>query len=292
MIKELYKKIASDIFGNLADKYYKNFEHLKSHLIKSHINITLRVWISLMFLSVFISYILSIFSVLILNMLFSLNFTFFIYMVIFLPIVTSSVVFLVFYYYPFLRVKSLEKAIEIDLPFALSHMSAIASSGVPVEYLFELLVDFKEYKAISEEARLIVRNIKEFGMSSVKAIENVAERCPSSTLKQILNGMASTIEKGGDLSRYLEEMSTKTLFEYRIKREAYLKTLSMYADIYTALLVAAPLMMLAVLAILNIIGGQVMGLTIQEMTTLITYITLPIMNIGFLIFIDITHPGI
>jgi flagellar protein FlaJ len=292
MIKDWYTRLAVNIFGSIADKYYKSFEHLKTHLIQSNTDVTLRAWISIMFLSVSVSYTGSLISVFILNMFLSFDFAFFIYMLIFLPVVISALVFLFFYYYPVFRVKGLEKAIEIDLPFALSHMSAIASSGVPVEYLFELLMEFEEYKAISRQARLVVRNVREFGMSSVKAMGLVAERSPSAMLKQVLNGMASTIEKGGDLSRYLEEMSSKTLFDYRIKREAYLKTLSMYADIYTALLVAAPLMMLAVLAILNIIGGEVMGLSIQDMTTIITFIALPVMNIGFLVFIDLTHPGV
>ena len=105
-------------------------------------------------------------------------------------------------------------------------------------------------------------------------------------------GITSTIETGGNLITYLNELSEKALFEYRIKREKYLKTLSTYADIYTALLVAAPLMFLALLATMGIIGGDIMGLGIPELIFLITWVVLPLMNIGFLVFVHVTYPGV
>ena len=87
-------------------------------------------------------------------------------------------------------------------------------------------------------------------------------------------------------------MSDKALFDYRIKREKYLKTLSTYADIYTALLVAAPLFLLSTLATMSIIGGDVMGFSTSEIVTIMTWLVLPLMNIGFLAFIHITYPGV
>lgn len=292
MFQEVYKRISVSLFGDLADKYSDYFRSLKTHLLSSNINIMVRTWACMIFMGVTLSFLGSILAVALLRVFIPFPLVIFAYMLIFIPVVAASLTFLAFYYYPIQKSKSIEKETEIDLPFALAHMSAIASSGVPVEYIFQLLTDFKEYKAISKQARLIVRNIDKFGMSSIKAINLVARRTPSAQFRQMLNGMASTIEKGGNLSGYLKEMSEKALFNYKLKREEYLKTLSMYADIYTALLVAAPLMMLAVLAILNIIGGQIMGLSIQDMVNIVTFVALPALNVGFLIFIDVTHPGV
>jgi archaellum biogenesis protein FlaJ (TadC family) len=82
------------------------------------------------------------------------------------------------------------------------------------------------------------------------------------------------------------------MFDYRTKREKYLKTLSTYADIYTALLVAAPLFLLSTLATMSIIGGDIMGFTGTQIVTLMTWLLLPVMNIAFLVFIHITYPGV
>jgi len=215
-----------------------------------------------------------------------------IYYVLFIPILTASFMFLILYIYPIQRTNSIKNSIDTDLPFALSHMNAIASSGVPPEYLFKLITEFKEYRHISKAADIVVRNISNFGMSSTVAIKSVAERTPSKDFKQVLDGIVSTIESGGNLVLYLKEMADSALFDYRIKRENYLKMLSTYADIYTALLVAAPLMLMSVLGIMNLIGGQVLGLSAPELIWLITWVLIPVVNAAFILFIHATYPGI
>jgi flagellar protein FlaJ len=170
-------------------------------------------------------------------------------------------------------------------------MDSIASSGIPTEFMFELLGNLKEYGEVSRQARLVVRNIKTFGMSSVAALNDVAQRTPSPAFKQVLTGISSTVAKGGNLPDFLGEMSDKNLFDYRIKREQFVKTLATFADIYTAVMIAAPLMMLSVLVMMNIIGGDIFGMTIPDVISLMTYIIIPAMNIGFLAFVHMSYPG-
>ena len=171
-------------------------------------------------------------------------------------------------------------------------MAAISSSGVPPEFMFELLAGFKEYGEISNEARKIVRNIKTFGMSSVEAIKNVSERTPSKRFREILMGIVTTVESGGDLNSYLREMAERAMFDYKLEREKYLKTLSTYSDIYTALLVAAPLMMLSLLATMSIIGGSIMGMTVEEVVNIMTFVLMPTLNIFYIAFLHMTYPGV
>ena len=287
-----YKKLAINLFGFVADKYKENFKTLEPSLSGSGLGILTRTWVCLIFLSVLIVYFVSLAAVIIIDYFVFFGFSMFLYLVAFVPILTGSFTFLFFYLYPSSRARSIERSIETDMPFALSHMSAIASSGIPPEFMFGLLIGFKEYKGISTQAKLIVRNIRTYGMSSVTAINDVAEKTPSAALKQVLDGMVTTIEKGGNMEKYLHDMAGKALFDYRMKREKYINTLSTYADIYTALLVAAPLMMLAVLGVMSIIGGEILGFTIGELIQLITWVVLPFLNIAFLSFIHITYPGV
>jgi len=288
----VYKKLSLSVFGRVADRFSSSFLVLKPHLMKSGIGILLRTWVAVILTSVLLVYVISLASVLLLSVFIYMDFVTFFYLSVFVPIMLAAMTFMTFYLYPIQKARSLERSIETDLPFALAHMSAIASSGIPPEFMFELLVGFEEYRAISIQAKMIVRNIKSYGMSSLSAMKDVAKKCPSKSFKQVLNGMTSTIERGGDLMNYLKDMSDKALFDYRMKRENYLKTLSTYADIYTALLVAAPLMLLAVLGVMSIIGGEILGLTIQDIITLITWAILPLLNIVFLAFIHVTYPGV
>lgn len=287
-----YKELSVLIFGGLADRYMNDFKRLKPHISGAGIQILLKTWVCIIFMTSLLAFFGSLAATIILGLVLNIDMFLFTYLAVFVPILTAAFTFLIFYTYPIQKSKSIEKNIENNLPFALTHINAIASSGIPPEFMFELLIGFKEYGAISKQAEMIVRNIKTFGMSSIKAMNDVADKTPSQPFQQLLQGMSSTIEKGGDLVTYLNEMAEKALFDYRIKRDKYLKTLSTYADIYTALLVAAPLMMLSVLGIMNIIGGTVLGLGIPDLIVLITWVVLPVMNIAFLTFVHITYPGV
>lgn len=290
-MKANYKSLSVASFGWLADKYIGTFKSLEAHLRRAGIRVLLKTWVSMMFLTTVLVFIGSLLTIMVMNVLFDFGAFFFLYLGL-APILAACGAFVIFYLYPMELESEKRNSIENNLPFAISHMSAVASSGIPPEYMFDLLTGFKEYGEISEQSRMVVRNIKTFGMSSLSAIKDAADRTPSKPFKEMLMGIASTIETGGNLIAYLNEMSERSLFEYRIKREKYLKTLSTYADIYTALLVAAPLMMLALLATMSVIGGQILGLSIQDIIVLMTWVALPLMNIGFLGFVHITYPGV
>jgi len=288
----IYKKVAKATFGWLAEKTIDNFDPLKPYLKGARIKVLIKIWVSVIFLASFVAYFASLAAVLVFGMFFDIFYLIYWIMLIFIPILASAFTFLSLYVYPMQRAKSRAKSIENNLPFAITHMSAIASSGIPPEFMFSLIAGFKEYGEISEEANMIVKNIRTFGSSSVAAMKNVATQTPSRQLKEILIGISSTIETGGNLTAYLREMSDKALFDYKIKREKYIKTLATYADIYTALLVAAPLFLLSTMAIMSIIGGDIMGLSTSQIVTLMTWLLLPFMNITFLAFIHITYPGV
>ncbi len=288
----IYEKISKASFGWLVEKNIESFEPLKQHIRGARINVLLKTWVSMTFFTSALVYIISLAFMLILGMFVDLYFLLYIVMVVFIPVLAASFTFLFFYVYPIQKAKSRANSIENNLPFAITHMSATSSSGIPPEFMFSLIAGFTEYGEISKEAQMVVKNIKTFGASSVSAMKTVASQTPSKEFRNILLGISATIETGGNLSAYLKEMSDKALFDYRIKREKYLKTLSTYADIYTALLVAAPLFLLSTMATMSIIGGDVMGFSTSEIVTIMTWAILPVLNVSFLAFIHVTYPGV
>lgn len=288
---ESYKRLSVRLFGNLARKSAMYFSSLKPHLAGANINVLLDTWVAMIYLGTLMVYLVSLAGVLAASSFILFDPMTFLYMVLFVPIMAASMFFLFLYIYPVQKSSKIRNSIDNNLPFALAHMNAIASSGIPPEFMFDLLTGFKEYGEISRQAGLVVRNIKTFGMSSVNAIADVARRTPSPSFKQVLMGIQSTIEKGGNLTAYLEEMSNRALFEYRIKRENYAKTLSTYADFYAAVLITAPIMMIVVLGVMSIIGGDVMGFAATDLIFLMTWLLIPLVNIVFIAFLHVTYPG-
>lgn len=288
---ESYKRLSVRFFRNAASKSVRSFSSLKPHLMGANMNVMVETWIAMVYMSTVIAYFAALAAVLAVSAFILFDAITFIYMVVFAPVMVSCMVFLFLYIYPVQKSSKIRNSIDNNLPFALAHMSAISSSGIPPEFMFDLLTGFREYGEISRQAGLIVRNIKTFGMSSVNAIADVAGRTPSASFKQILMGIQSTVEKGGNLTSYLEEMSNRSLFDYRIKRENYAKTLSTYADFYAAVLITAPIMMIVVLGVMSVIGGDIMGFAATDLIFLMTWLLIPALNVLFIAFLHVTYPG-
>lgn len=289
---KFYRRFSVAIFGSIYEKYSQYFDSIKPHLMSININILVKVWVCMIFMTSILAFFITMAVAAAVAYILALELLTSFIIISMFPVLVAALVFFMFYIYPIQKSSSIKNSIETDLPFALAHINAIVSSGIPPEFMFDMLTEYEEYGAIADQSKLIVRNIRTFGMSSTNAINEVARRTPSDVFKQVLNGMTTTIEKGGNLVEYIEQMSDKAMFDYRIRREKYLKTLSTYADIYTALLVAAPLMMLSVLGIMSLIGGTVLGMTIDELILLMTWLVLPALNISFLAFVHVTYPGV
>ena len=281
------KKISVIIFGSLVDRYYDHFKTLKEKINEADIPILTRTYVSLMFFISMISFFVSLPASLFILSIFGMS-SFSLSLLISLGI--AGLTFAIIYYYPYERAGSRKRNIETNLPFAINHMAAIASSGVPPKIIFKLLSEFGEYGEISKTASKIIRNIDVFGQDITTAIESVAANIPSESFRELLYGILSTIKTGGDLKSYLKVQAKEALFTYRLKREEYLQALSTYADFYTAVMIAAPLFLISILAVMNIIGGTIRGMSIQDVMNLGIYLGIPAMNIAFIMFITFTQP--
>ena len=202
------------------------------------------------------------------------------------------VVFLSIYAYPFSLVNSRRRQIHRELVFAIIHMAAISGSGAKPTKIFELLIDSGEYKELETEFKRILNHINLFGYSLSTSMRAVAETTPSPDFKELLHGLISTIEAGGSLKQYLSNKADETLVRFRLDQKRYLESISTYSDIYTGLLIAAPLLFIITLAILEKIAPTLGGVPITTISSLGVFVLIPIMNIIFALFLEITKSEI
>ncbi len=269
------------------------FAPLKEVISKSNLNILFEIYVGQMLFVSFSSLAITLVSVTIISsIMFPMPIFIGVTGALIAAMTVFSLVLTVYHSYPFQLLTSKRSDIEANIPFAINHMAAIASSGVPPVIIFRLVSNVKEYGEIREESKRIVRNIDMFGMDLPSALRNVADRTPSDGFKQFLYGIVSTIDTGGDLKKYFENAAKDALFEYRLKRERYLQTLSTYADFYTAVLIAAPLFFISILAVMALIGGQIMGLSIPVAMRLGIFVLIPLLNTMFIAFIHYTQPRV
>lgn len=285
-----YSEIAQRMFGWVPEKFPDTLKPIKFTLPKSGIDIPNKTYISIVCLTVFIGYLVSLsVSILSLLTLLKLEILMAVLILVFVPFIIGIIIFIIGMFYPYQKVLSRERSITTNLPFAIAHMGAIAASGIPPVAVFKLLSRFEEYDVLTEEMKKITRNIEVFGLDPMTAIREVAKRTPSSKFRQLLLGLVSTMEGGGSLKTYLKNAGEQSLFTWRMKRQKYVQQLSAYAEFYTGLLIAAPLFLISLFSVMYMIQPQLGGFDILKLMKLSIYLIVPALNIGFLIFLQLSQ---
>ncbi len=303
----LYVRAANFFFrGFSAELLGKgHFKDLSLAVRKSGLNLLANSYVSSLFLNIFLAFIFGLlagifFSFYKLGFAFgvppisiaTIDFSIFMLIrnIIVFPLLFSSIIFIASYYYPNLEASAKKSKVNDELPFAMIHMSAIAGSGVEPTKIFKLISDSAEYKEFSREARKITNKINLYGYDLLTALKEVARTTPSAKVKDLFNGMTSVISTGGDLKLYLEKKADTAMTEYKLDRRKFAEAAGTYADIYTGLLVAAPLIFGVMIAIMAPLGGKLFGLG-MEAVGIAGLIIIFILNIVFLIFVNMAQPS-
>ena len=280
-----FRGFATIAFGPLVEKYSDLFAVVKTSLPRANIKIPYKTYVSIALMMSLFSFLSSLTITAIALMIIKVPMILFISYLIFVPMMTGLISFVLILFYPNQKASSRQRNIETNLPFVLTHMGSVASSGVPPYVIFRLISQFNEYGEISKEMGKIVRNIENFGLDPLTAVKEVADKTPSDTFKQVLLGFVTTTESGGDIKQFLKNAGDQALFEWRIKREKFLQQLSAYAEFYTGLLIAAPLFIISLFAVMNLIQPSIGSYTIIDLMKLSIYLIVPMMNAGFILFL-------
>lgn len=279
-----YTGFANIIFGSFVDKYSNKLKPFRKQLVQANIKIPLRSYMSAAILTTLIAYFFSLGSMLIIFSFFDVGVMkiFFLFMG---PVAIASLCFLLFIIIPIQKVGSRRRNIEANLPFALTHMGSVSESGAPPYIIFKILAEYEEYGEISKEMKKLVRNIDTLGLDPLTAVKELAERTPSMYLKQVLLGIVTTTESGGDVKAYIKNAGQQALFKWRIKRQKFMEQLSAYAEFYTGIVIAAPLFIIALFSVMSMIQPEIGGFSIIDLTKISIYAIVPLANIIFLMFL-------
>ncbi|MDP3917193.1 MAG: type II secretion system F family protein [Nanoarchaeota archaeon] len=293
-VPSTYGKIANSFFANYVATSIKNknsfFNNLSDSVKLSGMNILSKTYISIiMFTTLWASMLIAVLAVITASFL-QLQTAMIILISAFAFFIGGALTFAIMYAYPAAGAARKSRDIKNDLPFVVIHMSAVAGSGAKPISIFKLLLKSGEYKGMESEIKKIVNFVNLFGYDLSTALKLVSLRTPSKEFRDLLNGMASTIESGGSLKSYLSSMAEDFTTTYRLERKKYVESLSTYSDIYTGILIAAPLLFMVTLAIINIMGGTIGGLSVSTIAWAGTIFVLPLVNIMFYLFLNITQP--
>jgi len=164
--------------------------------------------------------------------------------------------FLLLMLYP--RVKGWERKGKIDghLPYAISWMSFMATTGVIPYLIFRKLAETEEFFGeISQEAKLVVKDVELLGFDFISALRNLASATPSTHLRTFIQGAMTNALSGGEMGTYFVSKAREAMEENRKKFTEFIETLGLISEVYIIGLVAAPILVIVMFAAMMMLGG-------------------------------------
>ena len=110
--------------------------------------------------------------------------------------------------------KKTKKKIEKELPFFISIVTLLATSGFGPYTIFQKMHDIKLLPAIREESIKILKRVDIMGTDPLTAILETKNKISSRDLGDFLGGYVSSIQSGGNVVNYLKSKMITTFDRY------------------------------------------------------------------------------
>lgn len=173
--------------------------------------------------------------------------------------------------------------IDHKLPYAMSFISALSSADVNIDVIFKELAREPLYGEIQKEAEWITRDTELLGKDILTAIKDAARRTPSEKFQDFMQGVVTTSTSGGQLKPYFLLKSVQFQKEADLEAKKTMETLAMLAESYVTVVVAFPLFLVVILAIMALMGGGGAGST--TILKGVVYGMIPVSQFGFIFII-------
>lgn len=294
IFNKTYRLVAYRLFFWLIKKLFyplfnKEIEGLRPLMRRSKLFMTVEEYLSTAFMTVLIIFPIVLVSLMVfLTVVSGLSLVLAIVLSVVFAMVVCIGLGVAFFIYPSYKVDNIKRDIELNIPYATTHMATIAGTGVPIYTVFKLVSEFKEYGELAKEYGKISRDIEVFGSDVVTAISQSAADTPSAHMKELLWGIVSVIRSGGDLRRFLVEKAVGFMDAQKNLEKQYLDSLSLLAEMYTTIFVAGPILFVVMITVMGSMGS--LGLPTDLIMSIVIYVLMPIASIGFIILVEGSKP--
>ena len=162
---------------------------------------------------------------------------------------SEIVFFLYFLNFPKLQATKRNKLIEEQVVFATREIMIKVGSGVPV---FNALLDVAngEYGVVSEEFKLAIEEI-ESGVPQEVALDHLARRVPSQSLRRAIDIMLNAIKSGSDVAGTLSLINDMLIKKQQSDMKSYAGELTPMSMAYMLISVVVPSLGMSVFVILG-----------------------------------------
>jgi len=291
-----YQEFCWRVMGPFVLSRYKENQDLEDDLIKAHIRMRPEeylavAWMTITILAVASAILALVFGILLFALQVSIaTLVILLFVIAGVPLLLGYIIFfgfpggILYRGKPASAAKKRARKIDARITSSMSFISAMASADVPVDVIFKELSRQPVYGEVAKEAEWITRDTELLGVDILTAIKRGAGRSPSAKFQDFLQGVVTTSTSGGQLKPYFLLKAEQYEKEDRLEMRKKMETLGMLAEAFVTVVVAFPLFLVVIMAIMALISrGQ--STFVLTLLYVVVGLMIPISQFGFIFVI-------
>ncbi len=187
------------------------------------------------------------------------------------------------------RIANRKEELDRELPFTLSELSVLASTGMAPIQLVRRMAKRDHDPAMTLEFKRVVYRTDVEGKDLITALAETAKQSPSQSVRESFWDLANMIHQGGNLDEYLRSKSDDILKLKRFAQKEFIERLSTFLDMYVSLVLVGVLMIAVAAFLINALGSTAAGLNANELLLLLTFGLVPVAVSMTVILISIAY---
>lgn len=175
-----------------------------------------------------------------------------------------------------MRISNRKAMIDHELPFTLSELSILASTGLSPVEVFRRMSKRKVNEAMSGEFKRIVFKIDVEGKDIITSLGEAAKESPSNAFRETLWDLSNMIHQGGDLDQYLRIKADDIMNLKRAIQKEFIDKLTTLSDVYVSLVLIGVLFIAIAAFLIDALGSSFGGMDAETLLLTLTYFIIPV----------------
>ncbi|MFP4546433.1 MAG: type II secretion system F family protein [Methanomassiliicoccales archaeon] len=272
-----YQILAYSFYRSILERWVGtgDGEGTRERLKQADMNLTPELYLSLIFMNGTLVFVASLLvSLVLFNLLLSIP-SWYMYALGLTSLATASSM-LILPYGVKMRMANRKAMIDKELPFMVSELSIMASTGISPMEVIRRMATVNQNKVMRTELRKVILKTDVEGKDIVTSLGEAAKETPSEKLRELFWDLSNMIHQGGDFDDFLRMKADALLNLKRDIQKEFIDKLSTYADAY----ISGVMMMVLLVGIgaflVDATGSTAGGLDAETLILLLTYIIVPI----------------
>jgi flagellar protein FlaJ len=187
------------------------------------------------------------------------------------------------------RISNRKEELDRELPFTLSEMSVMASTGMSPIALIHRMARRTHDPAMTGEFKKIVYKTDIQGKDIISALAETAKESPSNSVREAFWDMGNMIHQGGNLDEYFRAKSDAVLALKRLTQKEFIERLTTFLDMYVSLVLIGVLMIAVGAFLINAFQSTAAGLDANELLLLLTFGMVPMAVVMTAVMISMAY---